>query len=377
MFQAKLLPALLGLLLVLMMSIATNAQEESDPIILNIRGDLWAWTSADQPMQQLTDWGANEAPVISTDGRRAAYLSTSSLFVDWTQTATQNQIGGGYLPPQNIWVLELAKGETFRIADQPADAVWDGISQPGRYILRTDPSWSPHGTQIAWTERRVDTLTPPQEEVLDVVIYDFATETTRTLVSLPLSERLVDAGIFNVEWGRTGIAVSMGIGDFGAEPHLRLFDPAGEMLGEYIPTEDNHTPIFNSAWIQDGTDEYLFAPINPAAWLNWETEREETMPPAIELYSLPSPTGATFLRTDGEWFLLFPEHEPIRLGDDVRPYGISRDGQSVIYGVWGQNPETGNFDYIVVVRSLDDIVHIGRYANIRPAWGPTGWRVAE
>ncbi|MCA9912000.1 MAG: PD40 domain-containing protein, partial [Anaerolineae bacterium] len=69
---------------------AVQAQASPDPILLNIQGDLWAWTSADQPLQQLTDWGANEAPILSPDGRRAAYLSTSSLFVDWARTATRD-----------------------------------------------------------------------------------------------------------------------------------------------------------------------------------------------------------------------------------------------------------------------------------------------
>ncbi len=63
MFRAKFLTAFCGLLL-MMMIIPVTAQGGEDVILLDIEGDLWAWTSADQPMQQLTDWGANETPVI-------------------------------------------------------------------------------------------------------------------------------------------------------------------------------------------------------------------------------------------------------------------------------------------------------------------------
>ncbi len=133
------------------------AQPAPGPIILNIDGDLWAWDGPDQPLEQLTFWGANYRPILSPDGTRVAYTSMPQVARDWLRAAAG---AGGFDIPLNIWMLDIPSGHTYRIADQPADAAYAGPNQPGRYTLRTEPAWSPDGTQLVWGALPIDGLAP-------------------------------------------------------------------------------------------------------------------------------------------------------------------------------------------------------------------------
>jgi len=348
-----------------------QAQDTPGPIILNLEGDLWAWGGADQPMIQLTSWGWNESPILSPDGTRVAYISTASIFVEWLETSSGS---GGFTPPGNIWVLDLASRQTFRVADQPADAVWNGPTELGKYIIRTSPVWSPDGQQLAWGEFLSDLVPITNDDRMDtaqLVVYDLVSQTTRVFDTFPISNRLARAGLLSLNWGAAGIALSR-LDQSGVISALetRLYDLSGDVISE-IRIEG----LFADQWIEYQGQEYLFNRRNSDQWLDWRTGEVEPMPGLPEMYSLSVSDGVSFYVSDEIWFLDFPGQTPIELGERVQPFGISRDGQSVIYRRSEINSATGSRVYSMVVQSQSQMIEIGQYDNVSPVWGPTGWRI--
>jgi hypothetical protein len=360
---------------------AVSAQPAPGPIIMTTDGDLWAWNGAGLPLTQLTGWGRNGGPVLSPDGTRAAYLSVSSIFVDWAQKQTGG--GGGYYVPENIWMLDIPSGHTFRIADQPEDAVWDGPNNPGRYILRSSPSWSPDGQQLAWLDLQIDTITFTSEDQIgtaQVVVHDLVSGTVHVLDSFPITS-VVTSGVRDVEWGRPGIAVKIGVGDDAYPWDLRVYNLAGDLIAQNHFEDWDYSVLFGSTWIQEQDQDYLFNAVNEGTWLNWRTGQTEAMSGLPEMYSLSAPDGASFYLSGDTWYLVLPGQAPINLGpvnlgDAVRPFGISRDGQAVVYGRWEIDPSTGFHAYTIIVHYPDHQVEIGRIQSAPGVvWGPVGWRV--
>lgn len=346
-----------------------QAQASPGPIILNLQGDLWAWDGPDQPMTQLTSWGMNERPILSPDGTRVAYVSTASIFVDWLKTG---QGAGGFTPPGNIWILDLPSGQTFRVADQPTDAVWNGPTESGKYIIRTAPVWSPDGQALAWGEFLSDLVPISNDDRMDtaqIVVYNLVSKTTRLLDTFPISNRLARAGLLSLSWGRTGIVLNR-LNQLIPALEIQLYDLTGHVIGD-IQSER----LGADQWIEYQGLEYLFDKRSTVQWLNWRTGEAEPMPGLPEMYSLSVPDGASFYTSGEAWFLVLPGQSPIDLGDQTQPFGIARDGQSVIYGRWEINPETGTFAYTLIVQSQSQMIEIGRYQSVQPVWGPTGWRI--
>jgi hypothetical protein len=354
---------------------AVSAQLAPGPIILTTDGDLWAWNGAGQPLTQLTTWGRNGGPVLSPDGTRAAYRSVSSIWVDWAQRQTGGS--GGYSPPENIWMLDIPSGHTYRIADQPADAVWDGPVNSGRYILRSAPDWSPDGQQLVWLDLRIDTITFTSEDQVgtaQVVVHDLVSGTVHVLDSFPIAFRVTSVSS-DVAWGHPGIAVKIGLGDDTYLWDLRVYSPAGDLIAQHHFAGYDYHGLFDSTWFQEQDQDYLFDTAGGGTWLNWRTGQTEPMSGLLELYSLTAPDGASFYLSGDTWYLALPGQAPIDIGDSVHPYGISRDGQAVVYNRWEPNSPTG-FPNVVIVQYPDHQVEIGRYQHAPGiVWGPVGWRV--
>lgn len=356
---------------------AVQAQSPLDPIILINEGDLWSWSGSDQSLVQHTDWGLNSFPIGSPDGTRVAYWSAARIFKDWLATING---AGGFQPPTNIWILDIPSGQTFRVADQPIDVVWDGPQNPARYILRTFPSWSPDSRQLAWIELLIDTVSTTTAESgrsAQLVTYDLSDGTTQVLDTLSVSNELFSADLFNVQWGAPGIAVKFGNLDSSPSSELRVYDPSGTLLEQFELDEETLNQVFSARWISYEGQDYLFEPGGSSdTWLNWQTGELESLPGLPEMVSLSTPDGARFYVSGNDtWHLEFLGQAAIDLGDQIRPFGISREGQQVVYGRWEINPDTGFYAYTVIVQSSDELIEIGRYQNAQLVWGPTGWQI--
>lgn len=352
------------------------AQTPVEPVILNVNGDLWAWEGAGQPLAQLTDWRHNSGASLSPDGTRIAYPSSASVFVDWLQTV---QGAGGFVSPENIWILDLPSRQTFRIADQPADAVYNGPEQPGKYTLRSALTWSPDGTQLAWVELRVEPSAFAADTVTNIVhliIYDLVSRTTRELEPSPVTTNRPRGGVewFDIVWGEAGLALAERSPGMTPAWRYRIYNPAdGTRLAAFGPVNTGA-----SAWLTVDGQDYLFDPQKRDTLLDWRTGEMATMPHNLEIFSRITPDGAYFSSADGDaWTLHLPGQAPVELGDDVRPYGISRDGTAALYGRYELIPAIESYGYMVVHHSAAGAVDIGGYRNVTALAGPVAWRVAD
>lgn len=345
---------LLTLLIIMLgLFIPTSQAQINTPVIINIDGDLWAWDGGIST--QLTDWGFNGDPIISPDGTRVAYVSMAAVFVDWLQTISG---AGGFEPPQNIWILDLPLRQTYRIADQPADAVYTGPESPGKYMLRSTPTWSPNGRQLAWLDYDVNTLSGQNEGTASIRVYDIVTGQSYILDSFTFTNFLSPSNLYGITWGSPGIAV------FLEEDIVRIYHPTGSIISHNI------VETRFDGWIEDN----LFNTNSPDSWLAWE-DLQTTASGIPEMYSLSAPDGTSFYLTGGNWVISFPNQEPIMIGNRVTPYSISPDGLCGLYGVYEPDPVTGFYAYTLTSYCPNSRTEIGRYNAIRPVWGAVGWRV--
>ena len=81
------------------------AQSSSQPVYAFKHGDLWKFNLAENTSTQLTDWGYNGGPILSPDGSKLVYLSTTAEFVAQYIAGTATQTGGS--APANIWLMNI------------------------------------------------------------------------------------------------------------------------------------------------------------------------------------------------------------------------------------------------------------------------------
>lgn len=139
------LPRAFSLLALLVLS--TFAPAAPVPLVVNIAGDLWSWTSA-RGWTRLTHRGHHGPPVLSPDGRRVAYASVAEEVVQ----ARRRGEGGNGWAPTNLWVLDPTTCQASRLTTQPPGKVWH------EGLIRSAPAWSPDGEFLAWTQNSTDSL---------------------------------------------------------------------------------------------------------------------------------------------------------------------------------------------------------------------------
>ena len=170
------------------------AQSSSQPVYAFKHGDLWKFNLAENISTQLTDWGYNSGPILSPDGSKLVYLSTTAEFVAQYNAGTATQTGGS--APANIWLMNIATEHLTLIADQ-ADAGATGY-------LRSLPVWSPDSQKLAWLQL------DPSTQALDAAtlkVHDIGTGATSILVdAVNLGFQDSNIRMPSLRWGAGGIA---------------------------------------------------------------------------------------------------------------------------------------------------------------------------
>src|SRR5450432_2818262 len=78
------------------------AQQPSPPLVLQVSGDYWVWNNPQSSLQQRTNWGHNQDPILSPSGQFIAYKATAQLAVD---AMTRKGSSNASILPVNTWVL--------------------------------------------------------------------------------------------------------------------------------------------------------------------------------------------------------------------------------------------------------------------------------
>lgn len=365
---------------------ATYAQANAAPLVFLKDGDIWKYAPSTGIVTQLTTWGYNQRPVLSPDGMQIAYNSWATLTVEGL-AAGQDVFG---TVPSNIWVMHVDSGSAFCAADQPAGAAFFG-ADPGLYVLRGTPSWSPDGSKIVWAE-----MVAPEFK-MQVVTYDILTGETRVVVpEAPVP--YADAGfvaIYDVLWGQSGLmfvnsAANETNGEF--EETLYVYDINGMLLSKTLVSSSAAEFLFSHMLVTYNGQEYagLLYPSGRQFLLELASGTLQEMPALPELYSVTAPTNTATAymapNTDSSgnlsevWTAVYPDRqtfESLGVRGGLSHVAVAPDGLSVAYvgdaiTIW-QNGQ---------LTTVPGTVGLGTGALTAPsavsvAWGVNAWRVRD
>jgi hypothetical protein len=370
--------------------IADQQQKKPAPLFMGINngknqtwGDLWTYDT--NGALQRTRYGYNGIPILSNDGTKVAYASLP----EFVTKPKYNESEGGLLP-YNIWVLDAATGNAQRIADQPKDATRD--PEAPRLILRSEPSWSPSGRQLAWTEIEVDSAAKLNTDLKTerLVVYDLDAKSSRVIVTELPAHRSTDTvpNLSEVAWGLPGIAVLTHVDNVKTFPEkVTLYTPTGKQISQSKEFENSGFQFSQLIWIEDAGRFYL-TNITGDIFLDPETGTEvkfgeiNAIP---ELYSTLNPNGVTLYygdKTVGEgnpvWLIAYRGEVKGEMAAQGRYYylsgiAISPDGERAAYIVYpGQGTDGGLYIYRNGARAKLS------YSGVQGvAWGPVAWRLRK
>jgi WD40 repeat protein len=364
----------------------TRAQDTVDPIIILNNGDLWAWDGSGNGLQQMTDWGFNQEPVLSPDGQHVAYMAWSSITVDALQR--EGAVGGGEVPG-DIKILDVASKQEAVIAAQPSGASFFNQGVADNAVIRSQPVWSPDSKQLAWTEYDY-----PGVGVSRVMVYDLSTAALTTVVpDLP-----AQAGVpvpMEMAWGETGFIVRSTMMNL---ENPAIFDDSFLVYGTNgalratVPVPQTEQRFMTQFIVVSyGDKEYIGVLYNTDEWDLFDplTGSSQPAPYAPEVYCLSAPEKSISMllkpdvEGDGVDYQLLdvdgnPVGKPIDLGVNyegrvaLSPSGraaafVQYDSQQSTYGssviIWNNGEVSAKFDVNPLGFSF--------------LWGPTAWRIRD
>ncbi|HLU11348.1 MAG TPA: hypothetical protein VK003_16865 [Oceanobacillus sp.] len=240
MFRHKLISALL----LIVLSTSSALAQADAPLILWVRGDLYAVSDLTTSPVQLTQNGTISGPTLSPDGNMIAYKAAASIGLQALDRVQATGFIAEFDLPGDIYMLNVAAQQTVLVAGQPDDASLFVEGVPDNAIVRSSPAWSPDNAMLAWTELDFG------EDSTRLITFDFATRTQSAIANnLPIE--VVGGTAPDVRWGTGGIAI---IGDAS---ELLIYDTDGTLLStpQLTPQEDENPQEY--AWIE-GDDQSLF-----------------------------------------------------------------------------------------------------------------------
>lgn len=349
-------------------------EQSAPPLVFLMRGDLWAFSESDTQPRQLTEWGYNQPPAVSPDGRTVAYASVSEIAID----ALRRFGDTPNVPPANIWLYDLMTNQSQRIASQPGNATFGSGNATETFVRRSSPAWSPDGTALAWVEHLANTNMSQE-----LVIYDVARGAERRRYGLTISG---DQPVLGPVWGMAGIALraplvaanatqAQGV---GAEMFL-IFDNNGDLKNSFQYAPPLNVSIYDFAWVSQGVGEFLGLLYNNGVWslvdpatgvqaaLTGQPERvTATQVSSAGVYPATGPVGpsgfAWVVRMDGQVAALGFTGWPGQVA-------VSPDGRAVAY----------SSDAVYIVRG-GQVTRVPGTEGINGAyvtWGWNTWRAQQ
>jgi hypothetical protein len=246
-------------------------------------------------------------------------------------------LGGGTLP-SNLWMCDTEANTLVKIGAQPANASFMAGDIPDSATIRSAPTWSPDGAQVAWVEQ-----TYPQTNY-SLMIYTLA---QNTIIQVPLLGLPVPVGPttpYPVMWGDAGLMLMVYTLDeftYVTTETLYLFDNNGQYLRQtFIGSAGENDDVINERILIRHEDrEYLGLAYARAGWVLMDilTGAKQPMPGIPELYSRTAPSGLTLdvkLTPDEGyvWHISDRSEETTLTNLSRQRLSLSPDGSRIAYG---------------------------------------------
>jgi hypothetical protein len=215
----------------------SSAMAQSDaPLILWVRGDLYAVSDLTASPVQLTQNGTISGPALSPDGNMVAYKAAAPVGLQALDRLQTEGFIADFDLPGDIFMLNVSIQQTVLVAGQPSDASLFVEGVPDNTVVRSTPAWSPDGAMLTWTEFVFGSESPR------LVVFEFATRTQMVIADV-LPVEIVAGSAPDVRWGAGGIAI---IGDGG---ELLIYSSDGTLLStpQLAPVENENPQEY--AWI--------------------------------------------------------------------------------------------------------------------------------
>ncbi len=367
-----------------------HAQSSSAPLILIANGNLWAWSEGSNDLRPLAQSRYISEMQLSPDGSKIAYLQTPDVAV---QALESGKSPDDTSLPTDIWLVDIASGQTVSIAAQPSDASFSTPNKPDKVIARSLPVWSPDGTKLAWTEYSDPAGT--QQLMVD----DLTTGQAQAIVTGLTQPYGIPAPLQVLGWTNTGIAVQ----EIAFTPDrpipeqlvLLVYKPDGTSVSATPIPETDDRSVARYRLLTDQSQDNLALGYSTGEWdlldlANGQIQPAVTLP---ELYSPASPATSvniiSALKSGRQPTLLHvldaqgnPLGDPIDLGSSDEATAISPDGQTLAFK--HADLVTGVNDAFLTVWQGGQIV-----GKTPPAlqdqpfiissfvWGPTAWRLSQ
>jgi len=367
-------------------AIAQTVKKPALPLFVAIQGvsngdkegDLYAFING--ALRKRTNYGFNQEPITAPDGQSIGFNSV-------VQSYTELRDDKHYVfpVPSNISILNTATFAARSLTNQTAQA--PNADGPA-FTLRSAPSWSPSGRQLAWTEIDVVLLSEEVRELTPerLIVYDLDTETSRVIIPELPKHTVVNAtrAMSALAWGYPGIAVITYLpGDDDAQ-RVALYTSSGTLLWEYSSEESLGFRYSSAIWVQRSDGTYDLTSIE--GQYRFDAKTGTLYIPACltpELYSPLAPKGVSMFYNEtssGEgdpvWVIAVNGVVKTEMAAAGRYYftsgiAIAPDGTQGAYIVYpGQGTDGGLYFY----KMNSGKVRLSANGVNGIACGPTAWR---
>jgi hypothetical protein len=350
-------------------------------------GDIWMWCDGSADITQLTQYGHHRRPVMSPDGTHIAFNSIAPETVAALSSAMSPLDISRDDWPSNMWIMRLDQTQPEQIAVQLPEIAFTSDNLPMNAISRSNPTWSPDGQSIAWTEIVFGATTTSTNDLMyRLVIYNIASKTTQVIMpDLPKPFQKDDTlRTIRVLWGTGGLALVMSRRIPAISRELYVFDPSGQQTA-FVALEDTY---YDFMWVNDNGKDYIGIMYATKAWVLIDplSGQSQPMNGTPEMYSTQADNYATFItiKMNGaqiaglQWQAAEKAVSKVAPLDfhgetnfahriTVSPNGIAYVSDAVY--IWRE----GN---LIRLKNTDNIARGWEDAEAGAlAWGSTAWRV--